>query len=165
MFGGKYQTLAKPNQPAGYHWTTEQRRNQGGTTCGGSALQGAARLYSCPLPQPAFSFSSSSKVLPPGSQIPASERLLLTFQRTINPPGWQSHHPQDVSAPPPGTPPPPRAPRRWDFLSFLEVTLVLRRMKSNRCELMMHKLEDPGGAGRAEGGPPGTLCYSAFKPL
>lgn len=101
------------------------------------------------LPPPA-SFSSS-KVLPPGSQIPASERLLLTFQRTINPPGWQSHHPQDASAPPPGTPPPPLAPGRWDFLSFLEVTLVLRRMKSDRCELMMHKLEDPGGAGRAEG--------------
>lgn len=49
------------------------------------------RLVLVQLPPPAsFSFFSSSKVLPPGSEIPASERLLLTFQRTINPPGWQS---------------------------------------------------------------------------
>lgn len=122
------------------------------------------RLVLVQLPPPAsFSFFSSSEVLPPGSEIPASERLLLTFQRTINPPGWQSHHPQDASAPPPGTPPPPLAPGRWDFLSFLEVTLVLRRMKSNRCELMMHKLEDPGGAGRASQGPFVTQPLSHFE--
>lgn len=107
--------------------------------------EAAGRPLHGPVPRTTPSLPSHPPSPPPRSSLPrseTSERLLLTFLRTINP---RSRAAGETSAPPPRAPP-HGAQGRWGFLPFLRSHTGLQEEDEVQpLELMIHI---PGLEGR-----------------